>query len=104
MTGTYEANYVLAENTLFFSGNKFWYSKGLTKMKAFRAYFNFNDVLAQFEDAAVRIAMNLDGEVTAVRDVTTESQAGQTYDLQGRRIAIPSKGLYIRNGRKEVIK
>ena len=104
MVGTYVADTELEWGTLFLSDNKFWYSTGLTKMKAFRAYFNFNDVLAQFEDAAVRIAMNLDGEVTAVRDVTTESQAGQTYDLQGRRIAKPSKGLYIRNGRKEVIK
>ena len=35
--GTYQAETVVPENSLFLSGNQFWYSAGLTKMKALLA-------------------------------------------------------------------
>lgn len=54
MTGTYVADTPIGENCLFLSGNKFWYSKGSTKMKAFRAYFDFYDVLTEVEGAGAR--------------------------------------------------
>ncbi|MCR4853644.1 MAG: leucine-rich repeat domain-containing protein, partial [Prevotella sp.] len=34
----------------------------------------------------------------------TEKYDGIVYDLQGRRVATPTKGLYIVNGRKVVVK
>ncbi len=116
MTGTYEANLVLEENTLFLSENKFWYSKGLTKMKAFRAYFDFYDVLSEVEDAGARVFVSVgDEETTGVVSIDNGQwiMDNSVYDLQGRRISVPSassensvlpKGVYIVNGKKVVVK
>ena len=47
-----------------------------------------------------------DGETTGVNEVRgqMEDVRGEYYDLQGRRVAQPTKGLYIVNGKKVVIK
>jgi hypothetical protein len=50
-----------------------------------------------------------DGEPTSISEkltVKSEKFAAATdcYDLQGRRVAQPAKGLYIVNGRKVVVK
>lgn len=37
---------------------------------------------------------------TAIGQVRAEKQQGSTYDLQGRRISEPQRGLYIRDGKK----
>ena len=102
--GTYHAGTELEEFTLFLSGNKFWYSAGATKMKAFRAYFDFLDVLTEVEEAGARIAITFDENTpTGISSmgITTD---GEVYDLQGRRVAVPGKGLYIQNGKKVVVK
>ena len=47
------------------------------------------------------------GDVTAIENIAKSQQPtanGQYYDLQGRRVAQPTKGLYIVNGKKVVIK
>ena len=46
LIGTYHAGDAIPNNGLFLSGNKFWYSAGATKIKAFRAYFMLNEVLS----------------------------------------------------------
>ena len=105
MIGTYVANTTIKEECLFLSDNKFWYSNGSTKMKAFRAYFDFYDVLASVENAAARISMNFDEkETTGIREMKPIDNNKVIYDLQGRRVANPTKGLYIQNGIKRVIK
>lgn len=43
--GTYTANTEVPADNLFLSGNKFWYSSGLTQMKGFRGYFELADVV-----------------------------------------------------------
>ena len=47
-----------------------------------------------------------DGETTSIYSATSQrlTANSQYYDLQGRRIAQPAKGLYIVNGKKVVIK
>ena len=104
--GTYVANTILDWGTLFLSGNKFWYSVGETKMKAFRAYFNFYDLLVDFENNyESRISMSFD-DVTGIDTMPTLSgDANRIYDLQGRQVTKPAKGgLYIQNGKKVVVK
>ena len=103
--GTYVANTVLDWGTLFLSDNQFWYSTGNTKMKGFRAYFNLNDLIPDFED-------NYESRVSMVfgDDITTGISSlspclshgeGAVYDLQGRRVDEPkAKGIYIVNGKK----
>ncbi|MBQ7987757.1 MAG: hypothetical protein IJ253_04510 [Bacteroidaceae bacterium] len=108
MVGTYVAGTVLEWGTLFLSGNQFWYSTGNTTMKGFRAYFNFNDLLPDFEEGyeSRSITMNFGGgETTGIREiVNSKSSNSKYYDLQGRRVAKPSKGLFVKDGKKVVIK
>ncbi len=56
--GNYENQSEVPEFSLFLNGNKFWYSTGLTKMKAFRAYFTLRDVLTEVDEAAARIGFS----------------------------------------------
>lgn len=100
--GTYEANTTVPENSLFLSGNKFWYSTGKTKMKAFRAYFTLVDVLT---DRSAGARINVIDETTGIKEVHGSANVEGTYDLQGRKVEEPTnKGLYIVNGRKVVKK
>jgi hypothetical protein len=76
-------------------------------MKAFRAYFDFVDVLASVEQGAgARITMSfVDGDATGIRDNNREAMTNDRYyDLQGRSVRTPAKGLYVRDGKKVVIK
>lgn len=104
--GTYHAQTVVPENCLFLSDNEFWYSKGLTKMKAFRAWFDFVDVLASVEDAPSRISISFVGDTaTGIHEIKNRQIVNSEFvDLQGRRVSVPDRGLYIVEGRKIVIK
>ena len=103
--GTYRAGTTLDKFTLFLSDNKFWYSNGNTKMKAFRAYFEFLDILTEVEDAySSRISMNFsDNESTSITSID-QTTNNRYYDLQGRQVDRPGKGVYVRDGRKVVVK
>ena len=101
--GTYHAETVVPNECLFLSNNKFWYSTGNTKMKAYRAYFEFLDKLTD-KSANTRIDFNFD-ETTGIKEVHGNASVEGTYDLQGRKVEKPTnKGLYIVNGHKVVIK
>ena len=104
--GSLRAGTVLEENTLFLSENKFWYSAGLTTMKAFRAYFDFLDVLTEVEEAGARIVMNFDVETTDIGAINNGEWMMDDvyYDLQGRPVKTPTKGVYIKNGKKVIVK
>lgn len=106
LIGTYKSNTTVPENNLFLSNNKFWYSNGNTKMKAFRAYFEFYDVLTSVGSAGSRINMhfNSDSESTDIRDIMDANQQNRYYDLQGRQVKTPGKGIYVKNGKKVVVK
>ena len=103
--GTYHAGTLLNEFTLFLSDNKFWYSAGKTQMKAYRAYFDLLDILTNVEDAAARISFDFtdDALPTGIQNVQQQIATG-TYDLQGRRIGKAKNGLYIRDGKKLMVK
>ena len=108
-TGSYVPT-IIDEECLFLSENKFWYSVGKTNMKGFRAYFYFQDVLADYNneagaDARVQFSFG-DGETTGVADINRETitNNGSFYNINGQRVEKPTKGLYITNGRKVVIK
>ena len=106
MTGTYVAQTVVPANSLFLSDNQFWYSTGLTKMKGLRAYFTFNDVLTSVKDAGSRIKFSLsDGDTqTEIQIPELMPMDGEYYDLKGQRVETPSKGIYIKDGKKVVVK
>lgn len=103
--GTFHAGTIIPQNNLFLSDNKFYYSVGKTKCKAFRAYFWFKDVLADLNSAGSRITLQFnDDSTTGIRNLRGEETDATIYDLQGRRVKKQSKGLYIVNNKKVVIK
>ena len=92
---------------LFISGNKFYYSTGKTTIMAFRGWFELDAILNEAVQAGAPIYMSFDGQgTTAIGEVRslTEEVRGEIYDLNGRRVETPSKGIYILNGKKVVIK
>lgn len=102
--GTLKAGGKVPANCLFLNGGDFWYSTGQSNIKAFRGYFEFVIALASLETAASKVKMVFRGETTGIKDVTVEKVNDDMYDLQGRRIVNPDKGVYIKNGKKVVIK
>jgi hypothetical protein len=103
--GTYVADTQVPNLCLFISNDKFYYSTGKTKIKAFRGYFDFYNVLSSVDTSSARISTNFDDEATGINTVHSSGfKAEGTYDLQGRKIENPKKGLYINNGKKVVVK
>lgn len=73
-------------------------SNGGSKVNAGTAYL-------QVSSAAARDFFTLDNDATAIEAVKQESEInGECYNLAGQRISQPTKGLYIVNGKKVVIK
>ena len=105
MIGTYVANTTIENQMLFLNGNKFWYSNGSTKMKGYRAYFDFYDVLSEVENASARITF-FDGttEITNVNLNDNINEDAPRYNLAGQKVSKSYKGIVIQNGVKRVIK
>ena len=59
------------------------------------------------DGAGSRLMIDFDGDATAIEAIESNTRTvndGIYYDLQGRRVLNPTKGLYIVNGKKVVIK
>ena len=107
--GNYVAGTAVGNGCLFLNGGKFWYSVGTTKIKAFRGFFNFNDLLPDFEDnyaEAPRVSIVIDDMTTAIEGINADNIApAGTYTLGGLKTECPTKkGVYIVNGKKVVVK
>ena len=72
---------------------------GETKMKGYRAYFSFLDILTEVENASVKMFVDLGGEETGIGNVNV-NDSSMIYDLSGRRVSKTQKGVYIVNGKK----
>ncbi len=104
MYGTYIVTKVPEEN-LFLSENKFWYSTGNTTTKAFRGYFMFRDVLdAYYDETSAPIYISIGGETTRLDQLNIDGEDSNYYDLNGRVVKTPQKGVYIRNGKTVIVK
>ena len=103
--GFYTATTV-PNKALFLSGNQLWYSKGNTNIKAFRGVFWFaNVVLTAYNTPnAARVTLNFDDEATGISNRLAESESDIFYNLQGQRVDAPAGGIFIRNGKKVIIK
>ena len=63
-----------------------------------KAYLEFNEEI----EAPL---FDLDGEATSIKAVEAKTvENGEYYNLAGQRVAQPTKGLYIVNGKKVIIK
>ncbi len=105
LVGTYHAGDAVPDDGLFLSGNKFWYSTGATRIKAFRAYFMLNEVLSSVE-AEAKVRFIIDEGVTAIEGITPDMEDGVWYTLDGRQLngKPTEKGVYIVDGKKVLIK
>ena len=92
------------ENEIFINGNKFWYNNG-NKIKAFRATFSFGNIILN-DVSSSRITMSFnDDETTAVNEIVRESVADDRYyNLSGQQVKTPTKGVYVENGKKVIVK
>lgn len=102
-----EAQTDVPENTLFINGNKFYYSDGTIKMKGYRAYFDFYDVITKIEGGSgVKMFFDSDDEEDGIKGIDQEIRTkDDIYDLSGRKISQRlQQGIYIVNGKKIIVK
>ena len=109
MRGTYDSNTTVPANSIFLNGNSFWYSKGATKMKAFRAYFKFSDVLDEVESASAKIRFSIDEEPNSIEGIATADTTAEVFTLQGISLGVQDvqslpQGIYVIEGKKVIIK
>ena len=106
MVGTYINGTKIGNGCLFLNGNNFWYSTGETKIKGYRAYFDFYDLLPNFEEnyAESRIILSFNGDPTGISDIVSQMGEDKVYNLNGQRVRKTGRGVYIINGKKVVKK
>jgi hypothetical protein len=95
MIGTYTTIAAVPEGSYVLSGTKLYKVDTEVSAAPFRAYFDVP------EAGEARLAIGFDDETNGIHDATdaTQTQHQQAYDLQGRRIQRPTKGLYIVGGK-----
>ena len=99
-TGGY-VNYVLGSGS---SGTGFYrVPAGGTTLTAGHAYLQIPTETAA-GSRTLTISFDDEDEATAISDAERQDGESAVYDLQGRRVEQPRSGLYIRNGKKVIIK
>lgn len=101
--GVLHAGTIIPADYLFLNKNKFYYSTGATTIKGFRGYFYIEDFSSS---SAPNININIEGEnVTNIEGLNIIDGEGRIYNLKGQHVENPTeKGVYIKNGKKVVIK
>ena len=84
------------------AGNKLMTPNSTDALNALRAYFQIADANA----APVLSIDGEDGEATGIRSIENGQLTidNEYYDLSGRRVVKPTKGVYIMNGKKVILK
>ena len=104
--GTYKP-ISIPDGGIYITDNQFKYSGGHATLKSFRGYFSFRDKLFGYRTASAP-AITFDfGDATGISSVgNAQSNAARDryYTLSGQLTVQPSKGVYIQNGKKVVIK
>lgn len=102
--GNYTTGIYIPVNSYYFSDNKLKKStiENNHLIKPFRAYFTYKD-----GSPSLSRGFTIDGQTTGINATILENDEfsdGKIYNLNGQQIAQPSKGLYIKNGKKYIIK
>ena len=97
------ATAVEANSVYAVSGGKLKLFTG-TEVPAGKAYLEATEVPA--EAHGLTLDFDEDGETTGIAEISSKKGLldGDFYDLSGRKVAQPTKGLYIMNGKKVIIK
>ena len=95
-------NYYLSDGS---DGLGFYRISSTRTMSANRAILQIPTWLNATQNESRAINIVFDDEMTGISDATVaETQQADCYDLMGRRVAQPKRGLYIKNGKKMIIK
>ena len=103
MTGTYAASMTVEKDAYNYiiSGGKIYFVDSDVTLKNTRAYITLTT-----PSAARTLTMSFDGgETTGIATIENgelKVETGVIYDLQGRKVNNPAKGLYILNGKKVI--
>ncbi len=82
-------------------GDKLTYPSSTGNINGFRAYFQLHDLPTE----ARSFAMSFEEETTSIELKKGRiEELNSFFDLQGRKVEKPTKGLYIVNGKKTIIK
>lgn len=99
MKGTYTNIAAVPTDDYILSGTDLYKVNSTVTLAPFRAYFTIPS------GAAARITLNFGDETTGIETMNhSPLTVNQYFDLQGRRVAQPTKGLYIVNGKKVMVK
>ena len=84
------------------AGNKLMTPNSTGALKALRAYF----VVPAGSASAPALSIDGEGEATGIRSIENGQLTidNEYYDLSGRRVVKPTKGVYIMNGKKVILK
>lgn len=95
--------YVLSATAAVFQNIGTWCASNTLNIPAGKAYLDLTGV--DLSSHALDISFE-DGNTTAISEVSNSKlqASGEYYDLSGRRVAQPTRGLYIVNGKKVIIK
>lgn len=100
MTGTYSASLTVPEGNYIISNNKIYLVDSSVTLMGTRAYITIDSangartLTMSFDDTATGIATLKDGKL--------EFETGDIYDLSGRKVKNPTKGIYLMNGKKVI--
>ena len=100
-TATIDAgNYFIGTSTLD-GTSKLYKSAGSTTIKGTRAY-----LVDKNPAAGTEVKLCIDGVATAISEINAdaEQEQGAIYNLAGQRVSKATKGIFIKNGRKVVVK
>ena len=101
--GSYEAETALAqnENIYVLSNGKLFYVDSAVTMKGTRAYFQVASA-----NPVKGVGVVFDGEATGIESINANNtpNAAAIYDLSGRVVKNPARGIYIVDGKKVMIK
>jgi len=87
---------------LFLQNSRLYYPQTAANINAFRAYLSLSADVPTTPGARIIVDFG-DGETTSISAIDAASETtGKCYDLTGRQVAQPSKGVYVVNGKKVI--
>ena len=98
LVGTYAKIDAVPEGSYILSVGKFYKVNSTVSLKPTRAYIT---IAEPTEVSALGFTIE---DATAIVGVESETVNGEVYDIAGRKVSAPVRGLYIANGKKVLVK
>ena len=99
--GNYAGTVKVAAGDYFVSGGKLYKSAGDTNLKSFRAF------IQNKTNTNGNVKLCIDGVATSIDEIVNGQSSmvnGNIYNLAGQRVSKATKGIFIKNGKKVVVK